>query len=105
MGESEGGGGGHGATYAGISLVSSLGNKETEVVREKASGGRWQAAEPVAAGPSPLGHKSDGWVWWVRASYPARHAQIGPDIQQSAEGAPRSQAACYLSVTALRYST
>lgn len=39
MGESEGGRGRQGATYAGISLVSSLGNKETEVVRRKESGG------------------------------------------------------------------
>lgn len=46
MGESEGGDGGQGATYAGISLLSSLGNKETEVVR-KEGGGRWWVAESI----------------------------------------------------------
>lgn len=38
MGESEGGRGGQGATYAGISLVSSLGNKETGGEKE----GEWR---------------------------------------------------------------
>lgn len=56
MGESEGGDGGQGATYAGISLVSSLGNKETEVVR-KEGGGRWWVAESIGGrgGGGPLG--------------------------------------------------
>lgn len=44
---------GPGATYAGISLVSSLGNKETETVRRKEGGCRAARGGAGGAGPTP----------------------------------------------------
>lgn len=85
--ESEGGRGGQGATYAGISLVSSLGNKETEVVRRKEGEEGGGQPSPVDAGLPLLAAK---WRVGVGgpASYPAQHAQIGRDRRQRAEGCP-----------------
>lgn len=82
---------GCGATYAGISLVSSLGNKETETVRRK-EGGR----EGKRACPSWPQSQSQG-----RLPY-----RCIDRTRQTAEGrgGAGSPAVHYLSVTALRYS-
>lgn len=87
-------------------MVSSLGNKETEVVREeKVGGGRRRAAGGCGAEARPSLLAAE-WSVAVAgpASHPAQQAHTGPDGRQRA-GAPGAQVARYLSVTALRYST
>lgn len=89
-------------------MVSSLGNKETEVVRRReGGGGRRRAEGGGAAGaearPSLLAAERSVAVAGP-ASHPAQQAHTGPDGRQRA-GTPGAQVARYLSVTALRYST